>query len=312
MRAIHRMRMRPAFLLAALLLPASPRAQAQRRAEPGGPLPTIEEKTAALKKLDGFFPLYWQEATGQLWMEIPRLQTEVLYITGLSAGLGSNEVHFFIFNTVNASLGPESPTSFDPGLYRQDEVNVNLRVGYPLNNTVHLAGGLEWRDEKFTIEPQEIADKTGGTYTTLPTTDYFLRPLHPRPGWPYTELWLSDQTTGGFALFPEGFNTVRVVCTRGWAETPEDIEDVALTLAVRIALGEDQRAHLARRVEECTHHARTRPVGDQRRDAGSRGLAGRLVAGPAGELWGWRAAAQWRRRGRAPRAGACRLIVRNP
>jgi iron complex outermembrane receptor protein len=69
----------------------------------------------------------------------------------LSAGLGSNEVHFFIFNTVNASLGPDTPTSFDPGLYKQDEVNVNLRVGYPLNSTVHLAGGLEWRDEKFTI-----------------------------------------------------------------------------------------------------------------------------------------------------------------
>ncbi|HLA79130.1 MAG TPA: TonB-dependent receptor [Vicinamibacteria bacterium] len=69
----------------------------------------------------------------------------------LSGGYGSNEVDFFIFNTVNASLGPDSPTSFNPGLYKQDEVNVNLRLGYPLNKTVHLAGGVEWRDEKFTI-----------------------------------------------------------------------------------------------------------------------------------------------------------------
>ncbi len=68
-----------------------------------------------------------------------------------SASIGSNEVDFFISNTVNASLGPDTPTTFKAGLYRQDETNVNLRLGYPVNDTVHLAGGLEWRDEKFTI-----------------------------------------------------------------------------------------------------------------------------------------------------------------
>lgn len=68
-----------------------------------------------------------------------------------SASYGSNEVQFFITNTVNASLGPETPTTFDPGSYRQEDVNLNVRLAYPLNSTVHLAGGLEWRDEKFTI-----------------------------------------------------------------------------------------------------------------------------------------------------------------
>jgi iron complex outermembrane recepter protein len=80
-----------------------------------------------------------------------RGQTQGRLSWGASAGYGSNEVQFFILNTVNASLGPDSPTDFDPGRYQQDEVNVNLRAGYPLNSTVHLAGGLEWRNEKFTI-----------------------------------------------------------------------------------------------------------------------------------------------------------------
>ena len=80
-----------------------------------------------------------------------RGQTEKRLSWGASAGYGSNEVQFFIDNTVNASLGPDSPTSFDPGLYRQEEVNLNLKVGYPISSSVHLAGGLEWRDEKFTI-----------------------------------------------------------------------------------------------------------------------------------------------------------------
>jgi hypothetical protein len=54
--------------------------------------PTIEERTNGMQKLDGFFPLYWESSAGKLWMEIPRLNQEVLYITGLAAGLGSNDI----------------------------------------------------------------------------------------------------------------------------------------------------------------------------------------------------------------------------
>ena len=68
-----------------------------------------------------------------------------------SVSQGSNEVDFFIFNTVNASLGPDTPTTFDPGLYSQQEVNLNFDVSYALNDLTNLAGGLEWRDEEFEI-----------------------------------------------------------------------------------------------------------------------------------------------------------------
>lgn len=54
--------------------------------------PSIEEKTAGMQKIDGLFPLYWDEATGKLWLEISRLDTEVLYISGLAAGIGSNDI----------------------------------------------------------------------------------------------------------------------------------------------------------------------------------------------------------------------------
>jgi hypothetical protein len=45
-----------------------------------------------MRKIDGFFPLYWDSAAGQLFMEIPRLDTEVLHVAGLGAGLGSNDI----------------------------------------------------------------------------------------------------------------------------------------------------------------------------------------------------------------------------
>ncbi|MEE2709239.1 MAG: zinc-dependent metalloprotease [Gemmatimonadota bacterium] len=54
--------------------------------------PAIEAKTAGLEKIDGYFPLYWDEKAGTLWMEINRLDKEVLNLGGLAAGLGSNDV----------------------------------------------------------------------------------------------------------------------------------------------------------------------------------------------------------------------------
>lgn len=68
-----------------------------------------------------------------------------------SVSSGSNEVDFFIRNTVNASLGPDTPTEFDPGLYKQQDLNLNFDVSLPLGDRTHLAGGLEWRDEEFEI-----------------------------------------------------------------------------------------------------------------------------------------------------------------
>ncbi len=68
-----------------------------------------------------------------------------------SVSTASNEVDFFIFNTVNASLGPNTPTSFDPGLYEQEELNFNFDISYAINDRTNIAAGVEWRDEKFTI-----------------------------------------------------------------------------------------------------------------------------------------------------------------
>ncbi len=55
-------------------------------------LPTIEEKTKDLKKMAGFFNFYINEDEGKIWLEISRLDSEVLYQTSLPAGLGSNDI----------------------------------------------------------------------------------------------------------------------------------------------------------------------------------------------------------------------------
>ena len=66
-----------------------------------------------------------------------------------SASYGAHESDFFFRNTVNASLGPDTPRDFDPGLYRQEDVNLNFDVSYPVSDRVNVAAGAEWRDESF-------------------------------------------------------------------------------------------------------------------------------------------------------------------
>lgn len=52
----------------------------------GGRVPTIEERVAGMHKIDGYFPLYWDERTGNLWLEISRFDTDFLISDGLAAG----------------------------------------------------------------------------------------------------------------------------------------------------------------------------------------------------------------------------------
>ena len=54
--------------------------------------PSIETKTASMQKLDGFLPLYWDEAEGKLYLEIGRFGVELLHSNGFASGLGSNDI----------------------------------------------------------------------------------------------------------------------------------------------------------------------------------------------------------------------------
>ena len=55
-------------------------------------LPSIEDKTKDLKKFEGFLNFYWDENAGKVWLEVNKLDTEILYVISLPAGLGSNDI----------------------------------------------------------------------------------------------------------------------------------------------------------------------------------------------------------------------------
>ena len=57
---------------------------------------TAERSYSALvgnaHKINGFVPLYWDEHAGKMWLVIDRFNQEFLYVTSLSAGVGSNDL----------------------------------------------------------------------------------------------------------------------------------------------------------------------------------------------------------------------------
>jgi hypothetical protein len=58
----------------------------------GPDTPSIEEKTEGMTRIDGFIPVYWDEASGDIWLEISRFDEEILHYTSLPAGLGQNDI----------------------------------------------------------------------------------------------------------------------------------------------------------------------------------------------------------------------------
>ena len=59
---------------------------------PAQDLPTIEDHTQGTTAMEGFFNLYWDDATGSLYWEIADLDSEFLYQISMGSGLGSNPV----------------------------------------------------------------------------------------------------------------------------------------------------------------------------------------------------------------------------
>ena len=101
-----------------------------------------------------------------------------------SASWGKSNMDFYMYNTVNASLGPDQPCAgpdrnlsfvvpdqpctpwFHPGIYDQQETNFNLDLSYAYSDMVNIAGGAEYRDERFEIVPGDRPSWTEGSLAT--------------------------------------------------------------------------------------------------------------------------------------------------
>jgi len=88
----------------------------------------------------------------------------------LSGTMAENYLNLSLRDSVNPSLGPQTPTSFYIGKFVQQETDFNFDVTYPwkvdwLPNGVTVAAGLEWRNENYQQILGDPASYAAGPYT---------------------------------------------------------------------------------------------------------------------------------------------------
>ncbi len=95
----------------------------------------------------------------------------------VSAVYGSNELDYSVNNSLNASLGPTSQTSFDAGSLSFDQVTVNADFVKTFDNLLpgetSLAFGAEYRDESFKITAGEPASYIQGPFPAAAGSQVF-------------------------------------------------------------------------------------------------------------------------------------------
>ncbi len=82
----------------------------------------------------------------------------------VSGSVGAHQTDLFIRDTVNASLGPDTPTEFNLGSNRQREIGLNVDVSYAATDMVNIAAGAEWRNEQYQTTTGDPASWTVGPY----------------------------------------------------------------------------------------------------------------------------------------------------
>jgi iron complex outermembrane receptor protein len=88
----------------------------------------------------------------------------------ISARHGSNIFHYDVNNSLNASLGAQSPTSFHLATfdYRQDALNADVTRELDFGVPVNLAVGAEYIRETYTSSPGDAASYAAGAFTDAP------------------------------------------------------------------------------------------------------------------------------------------------
>lgn len=113
----------------------------------------------------------------------------------LSYRYGVNQADPNIRNTINSSMGPNSPTQFQLGSYKQTENLFNLDLGYNIDlgnkSSLFIAAGGEYHKERFAIGAGDPASYTPGVFATI------------TPAYPTGQSF--STTSNGFAGFSDRF-----------------------------------------------------------------------------------------------------------
>lgn len=184
---------------------------------------TIAAKTAGLEKKDGFIPIYLDNKTGKIMLEIPRDSMRVLMFTGLATGLGSNPI------------GLDRGAGYDNYLARFDRNGDRMLVVFEnwnyrssaTDNVAHVRTIAESFPPSTPGSLPIVAQE--GTRTLVDATDFFMR------DWNDVSGTLAQSNEGSYSVAKDRSSIYRPY-TQAFPENSEI--DIALTFATQARPGQ--------------------------------------------------------------------------
>jgi Met-zincin/Domain of unknown function (DUF5117) len=140
-------------------------------------LPSIAEKTASMKSMPGLLPLYWDAATGKLYLEIPALGVDLLYVDSLPFGTGSNDLGLDRGQVSDAQIvrferfGPKILLIEPNEKFRSGAADAAQRVAVRQSFPESVLAG-------FTVIAEDGAGAAKGGALLVDATEFFERDAH--------------------------------------------------------------------------------------------------------------------------------------
>jgi len=162
----------------AVLLFIPPNLHAQAASEKAdAPVPTIAEKTLAMRNMAGLLPLHWDAKNGKLYLEIPRLDTDLLYTDSLPYGTGSNDLGLDRGQTAEGRVvrfereGPKVLLVQPNQIFRSSASGAAEQLAVRQSFPESVLAGF-----KVEAEDPSVGGKSGAVL--VDATDFFLRDVH--------------------------------------------------------------------------------------------------------------------------------------
>jgi hypothetical protein len=137
-------------------------------------MPTIAAKTAGMRKLPGYFNLYWDDRAGHLWLEIDQFDSEFLYVNSLPAGLGSNDI-----GLDRGQIGGSRIVKFQRSGPKILLIEPNYRFR-AINASPEEQRAVEQSFAQSVLWGFEVQAEEGG-HVLVDATQFFLRDAHDVP-----------------------------------------------------------------------------------------------------------------------------------
>lgn len=135
------------------------------------PASNISGFTSGMVKQEGFFNFFYDEETGRMFLEVDKINQEILYVNSLTAGIGSNDI-----GLDRGQLGGERVVSFQ----KHGNKLLLIQPNYDYRAVSENADEVKSVAEAFAssvIGGFEIKSKSSSSYL-IDITDFLLRDSH--------------------------------------------------------------------------------------------------------------------------------------